>query len=411
MENRSLTIKDIIIVLCCVLLMATTMGIVNLVLSIFYPLVSLDLGVSRASFSLTGTITAISAMVASLFWGIHYSKRSLQTGMVICILVFGVSFFGMQAAKTLYHFYALALVIGISYGGISIIPVSIIITRHFTSKTGLAISAALSGSGLGAMVLNPIINTMINNAGWRVGYQLLAVVVFAITLPCAILVTHLTKNETRVGQATGEVTTKSQGESLYKQSWLWAFLSGAFLSGFTGAAVLANLPTYLKDLNFPVARVSIVTSAYSASLVLGKFVLGFLYDRLGAKAATATAALLMALSLVFMMVIQLPVMLILMLISIGIGLAIGTISITWLANYFFGKDNYSKYYGAVQFANCFGIAAGVPVIAFALENLANTKLLWFGLSLVCVVMLFLFMKSIHGNQKEKASLIRSTIES
>ena len=73
MENRSQTIKDIIIVLCSVLLMATTMGIVNLVLSIFYPLVSLDLGVSRTSFSLTGTITAISAIVASLYWGIHYS--------------------------------------------------------------------------------------------------------------------------------------------------------------------------------------------------------------------------------------------------------------------------------------------------------------------------------------------------
>jgi MFS family permease len=132
---------------------------------------------------------------------------------------------------------------------------------------------------------------------------------------------------------------------------------------------------------------------------------------LGAKAATTTAALLMALSLALMMVIQLPVMLVLMLISIGIGLAIGTVSITWLANYFFGKEEYSKYYGAVQFANCFGIAAGVPVIASALENLGNTKLLWFGLSLVSVVMMFLFMKSIHGNQKEKASLIRSTIES
>lgn len=69
MEKRPLTIKDIVILFCCVLIMATTMGIVNVVLSIFYPVVSLDLGVSRTSFALTGTITALSGMAASLFWG------------------------------------------------------------------------------------------------------------------------------------------------------------------------------------------------------------------------------------------------------------------------------------------------------------------------------------------------------
>ncbi len=410
MEKRSLSFKDILILLCCVLLMATTMGIVNMVLSIFYPIVSLDLEVSRASFSLTGTITAISAMIASLFWGLHYSKKPLQAGMVICIMILGLSFMGMQAATDLYHFYALAMVIGIAYAGSSIIPVSIIVTRHFTSKTGLTLSAALAGSGLGAMVLNPIINTLINNSGWRDGYLLLAMVTLAITLPCGILVTQLTKGETQVRQTPAETATANQAAPLFKRAWVWAFLSGAFLAGFTGGAVLANLPTYLKDLNFPVSRVSFVTSAYAASLVIGKFILGFLYDRLGAKASTVVAGLTMALSLALMVVIDAPIMLALMLINIGIGLAIGTVSITWLANYFFSKEDYSKYYGTVQFANSLGIAAGVPIIASALENLANTDLLWISLSLLGVLMGFLFIKSINGNQKEKAAAISSTIE-
>jgi predicted MFS family arabinose efflux permease len=86
------------------------------------------------------------------------------------------------------------------------------------------------------------------------------------------------------------------------------------------------------------------------------------------------------------------------------------VSITWLANYFFSKEDYSKYYGTVQFANSLGIAAGVPIIASALENLANTDLLWISLSLLGVLMGFLFIKSINGNQKEKAAAISSTIE-
>ena len=410
MENRSLKLNDYLILLGCVLLMGTTMGIVNVVLTLFYPLVSLDLGVSRASFALTGTITALSSMVAALFWGFYYSRKPLQRGMVISIIVIGLALFAQQAARNLYQFYALALVIGISFGGISIIPVSIIITRHFTSKTGLMLSIAMAGVGFGAMVLNPIINTIINNAGWRVGYLVLALVIFFITLPCAIMVTSLTKSEIQTRQTKSEVKIEGTVTSPVKQTWLWSFLLGAFLSGVTGAAVLANLPTYMKDLNFSVSRISIVSSAYSASLVFNKFILGFLYDRFGAKVATLTASLLMTLSLVLLMVIDTPIMLILMIFTIGMGLSVGTVTITWLANYFFSKEEFSKYYGTVQFANSLGMAVGVPSIAFGLENLANTNLLWLVLTVLCLGMVALFMVSIRGNQNYKAANIISSIE-
>jgi MFS family permease len=410
MKKHSLPLKDIVILFACVLIMGTTMGIVNMVLSVFYPIVSLDLEVSRASFALTGTITALSAMVVALFWGFFYSTKPLQKPMIISIIIFGLCFFGLQAAQNLYHFYALALLIGITYGGISIIPVSIIITRHFTSNTGFALSAALAGSGLGAMILNPIINTIIHGASWREGYRLIAIVIFAISLPCAILVTHLTKHDmtSKPASVTPLPASKRQRPQMYP--WLWAFLLASFLTGLTGGGLLANLPTYLNDLNFSVSRISIVTSAYAASLVIGKFILGFFYDRLGPRTATLISGLLMALSFGLIMFIELTPILILMLVVIGIGLPIGTVSITWLTNFFFGKENYSKYYGTVQFANSLGMAIGVPAIAAGLENLGNPNLIWIALTLLSLVMVALFMVSIRANLRMKASLINSKIE-
>ncbi|MEL7636364.1 MAG: MFS transporter [Anaerolineaceae bacterium] len=402
MEKRPLTIKDIVILFCCVLIMATTMGIVNVVLSIFYPVVSLDLGVSRTSFALTGTITALSGMAASLFWGFFYAKKPLQTPMIVGIIAMGLCFFGMKAAQSVYHFYALALLIGISYGGISIIPVSIIITRHFTTKTGFALSTALAGSGLGPMILNPIINTIINNNDWQVGYGLIAIVILAITLPCAILVTQLTKEELQTKQIPIVPLIVNENRRTRTYPWFWAFLFAASLAGLTGGGVLANLPNYMKDLNFSVSRISFVASAYAASMVFGKIILGILYDRLGAKNATLVSGLLMSLTLVLMMFIEKTSLLILMLISIGIGLAIGTVSVTWLTNYFFGKEKYSKYYGTVQFANSLGLAVGVPAIAAALENLGNSTILWVVLTALSLVMVTLFLVSIRGNRKMKA---------
>ena len=410
MKKTSLTIQDSVSLVACILIMGSTMGVVNVVLSIFYPIVSLDLEVSRASFALTGTITALSSMVAALFWGFFYSSRSLQKPMALGIIAFGLCFLGLQAARSLVQFYALALLIGITYGGISIIPISIIITRHFTAKTGFALSAALAGSGLGAMILNPIINTIINGAGWRVGYLLIAIVVFAVTLPCAILVTNLTKAEIQT-TPIASAAPRSAGKRLPTSTpWLWIFLAASFLTGATGGGLLANLPTYLKDLNFSVSKISVVTSAYAASLVLGKIVLGFFYDRLGAKQATLISGLLMSLSLGLLMFIESTVVLVLMLIKIGIGLSIGTVSITWLTNYFFGKENYSKYYGTVQFSNSLGMAAGVPAIAAGLENLANPELVWIVMTLLSLIMVAFFMVSIRANHKLKASLINSKIE-
>jgi len=409
MKNSQDSLTNIVILFACILIMATTMGTVTVVLSIFYPVVSESLGVSRASFALTGTITSLSAMVVSLFWGNFYAKKPLAKPMVIGVIVFGLAVLGMSFATNIYQFYFLSLLVGLTYGGISIIPVSIMITRHFSKNTGFALSTALSGSGLGAMILNPIINNLISGGNWQPGYRLIAISVFALTLPCAFLVTRLTKDDV---QAKAPETSREgilEIQNPQKSTWFWAFLLAAFLSGVTGGAVLANLPTYLKDLNFAVSHISIITAAYSASLVFGKFVLGGLYDRLGAMIGTLTSALLMSLSLGVMVFIQSTPILILMLICIGIGLAVGTVSITWLTNYFFGKENYSKYYGGVQFANSFGIAAGVPLIAAALENLAKPSQIWLILTVLSLLMTGLYVFSIRGNRKAKALQITAAI--
>ncbi len=45
------------------------------------------------------------------------------------------------------------------------------------------------------MILNPIINNVIYKQSWQAGYRLLAIVVFAIALPCAFLITQITKEQ------------------------------------------------------------------------------------------------------------------------------------------------------------------------------------------------------------------------
>ncbi len=95
--------------------------------------------------------------------------------------------------------------------------------------------------------------------------------------------------------------------------------------------------------------------------MLGKFILGYLYDHLGGKKTTLFAGLTMVASLLLLILVKLtPPFLILMVFFLGIGVSMGTVSLTWLTNSFFGKESYSKYYGSVQFGNSLGTAVGVP---------------------------------------------------
>jgi MFS family permease len=216
-----------------------------------------------------------------------------------------------------------------------------------------------------------------------------------------LIVTHLVRDEIQSAPVRVSKSEPSDQPRARQPVWFLAFLAAAFLSGFTGAGTLFNLPIYMNDLGFSVGKISMGASAYAASMVLGKFILGVLYDRVGTKTATLIAGLLMTLTCIFLMFITSLPFLVLMLITFGIGIAMGTVSITWMTNYFFGKKEYSKRFGGVQFINSLGVASGIPFIAMMLEKAPKANLTWLAVAVLSLLMLALYMASIQGNRKTR----------
>ena len=109
----------------------------------------------------------------------------------------------------------------------------------------------------------------------------------------------------------------------------------------------------------------------------------------------------MTLTCVLLVFIDSLPFLVLMLLTFGIGIAIGTVSLTWMTNYFFGKQLYSKRFGAVQFTNSLGIAVGIPLIATLLERVPKFNWIWLSIAGLSLLMLVLLMLSIQGNKKTR----------
>jgi predicted MFS family arabinose efflux permease len=66
------------------------------------------------------------------------------------------------------------------------VPVSVLITRSFVARRGLALGLASAGVGVGISVVVPLTQLLIDQAGWRVAYFGLAAIAAGVILPIGI---------------------------------------------------------------------------------------------------------------------------------------------------------------------------------------------------------------------------------
>jgi MFS family permease len=333
----------------------------------------------------------------------------LRLPFLVGLAIMGLAYLGMAAARNIWHLYLASFVIGFMFGGVSMIPVSIIITRHFTKNTGTALSIAMAGSGLGGMVLNPIFNHTITSLSWQIGYLIVAGVILLVALPCAALVTYLVRDELEPAPAAQTRLAAGSGGAYWRAPWYWALLIASLLAGLIGTGIISNLPSYTRDLNFSIGRISFVTSAYAASMLVGKFLVGIANDKFGAVKGTIFAGSMVILTALSLHLIENPVFLAVMLLSIGVGVSMGTVSTTWLTNRFFSKADFSSYFGGVQFFNSLGIAIGLPFLALVREKFGSYTAAWWLVFALSLVMLALFLLSIHGNRRARAAEIAQNL--
>ncbi len=129
-----------------------------------------DMGFSRGGLGLYFTLMSLALMVSFPILGKLIVKFNTQIVVTVCLAVSGISFILFSQATQLYHFYLIAIVVGIFGAGCSTLPASLLLTNWFNDKRGLAMGIAFTGSGIGGMLCNPLAQWVINNYGWQMAY-------------------------------------------------------------------------------------------------------------------------------------------------------------------------------------------------------------------------------------------------
>ena len=146
-----------------------------------------DLGWSRSELSLALAAFMLVSALAMPFAGRLADRYSIRLvlaagGLVVAL---GIGLTG-QVQSQWQLFVAYGLVYAVGHAATSIPTVSVMISRWFVRRRGLANSVALSGNAIGQLVIITVLASLLSSLGWRTSYAVLGAANLVIVVPLAL---------------------------------------------------------------------------------------------------------------------------------------------------------------------------------------------------------------------------------
>lgn len=405
------------------LIMATCYTIFINCIPLFQTHIVEDLGITVGEFNTGVSICTVMAVFASLVIGRLTDRYSARVLAAVTVVTSAVVLVGFSFITQVWQLYALCVVAGMVVVAGTRLLVSVVISNWFTLKRGLAVSIALSGSGLGGVVLSPVTSAMIVSYGWRPAFLLLAVICLVVALPIAVVTFHTRPSDRGLKPyGTGQVEKQKADRSpdkpvvvsigwrvLRKNVGFWLLVLGFVMMGVTNGAVITNSIANMTSVT--VNGVEVVTgghsvmwagtvwSFYLAVVIVAKISLGAVYDRWGLRAGTllgTTASVAAGIALCFASTDWGPILACLF---FGIATCMGTVAPPIMVVKEYGKKELGTVTGIVTAFEMFGAAVGAVVSGIMFDSFLSFVPVWIMVIVASVLMGVLLLGSIPAARR------------
>lgn len=259
------------------------------------PVVQSDFGVTRADASLAYTLTMIGFGVGAAAIGGLVDRFGIVLPLMVSTLLLGLGFIASGLAPSLMMFTLANLFIGIGSSG-AFAPLIADISHWFTRRRGIAVAICASGNYFGGAVWPPIVQRLIETAGWRQNQIIVGVACILLMLPLLLVLRRrLTTQQAEDENASPINSGTSLGLNPYV---LFGLLS---LAG-VGCCVAMSMPqvhivAYCGDLGYGVARGAEMLSLMLGFGIISRIGSGFVADRIGGLATLLLGSVMQAAAL------------------------------------------------------------------------------------------------------------------
>lgn len=353
--------------------------------------VSRDMGISRSRFSLSSTFCSVAGMIMSMMVGRIYRKFTVKKTILVGSAVFALCIAGYGFAPNIYVFYIFSFISGFAMMSSTMVAISTLIGRWFREKRGLAVALASTGSGIGGVVMNPVIGKLVTTIGWRKTYMVLGIVIAVILIPSIIFLVKEFPSEKGL-EPYGKKSTENSNVDL-EESGMFAsearktpmflmFIPVCVIVSIACNCIMMHTVAYATDLGYDYAFAAKIASVLTAGLAIGKLVMGQLFDSIGSRKASTISLLIFTICLTLYLFADNIVILYIATAIFGFGGSFATVANTVIVQDIFGQRDYATIFGNVSLFASLGGAVASPAIATVYDTIGTYKPAWIVLAMM-----------------------------
>ena len=290
------------------LLQAIGWGAYNSFGVFFNPLMN-EYGWSRAGLSGAFSISFFLSGIASILLGRLNDRVGPRLIMTIGGVCLGVGYLLMSRLTSLWQLYLLyCLLVGFGISGVDVVLLSTI-ARWFVRLRGRISGILKVGTGVGMLIMPLFTNWLITGFGWRMAFVVMGVVVLVLFIGLSqLLVRDPGRRGLRPdgdGRVTAEVDPAGEtgftlGEALGSLQ-LRLICMAYFLLLVCVFTVLLHIVPHAIDLGIPRSGATQVLATIGGLSIAGRFIMGFVSDRIGNKWTLAICYGFLCASLVWLL--------------------------------------------------------------------------------------------------------------
>jgi predicted MFS family arabinose efflux permease len=318
-------------------------------------------GWKREAIGGTFALAAITVALVSPGIGVLLDRFPPRRIILPSILIFALGLASLsRLGPNIKQFYITFFVLGLVANGTAQFAYARTVLSWFHKRRGIALAIVLTGSGVGSILIPPIVQSIITNHGWRSAYIFLGCIAL-LGLP---LTTLLVRNRPDTVVVHGDDLSASgmTVSAALRTAPFWILACIIMLSAFSENGLVTNLAAILTEHKVTAASAALALSVRGGAGIIGRLCVGFLIDRFSPQRIQTFVLLLSAVGALILAFANTSPVALLGAAILGVGLGSETDVAPYLLAHYFGRRHFSVLYGLTWTAYAIGGATGPMAI-------------------------------------------------
>ena len=337
---------------------------------VFFKPVLTEFGWTRAATSGAYSLCILLLGSLSIVMGRLNDRFGPRIVVTACGFLLGSGYLLMSQISTIWQLYLFyGILAGIGLSGAYVPPISTV-ARWFVKRRGLMTGIAMSGIGLGTMIMPLVANWLISSYGWRTSFTVIGITVMALTTLAA---QFLRRDPSQMGlvpygenEAQQENAAPESGgfalQRAIRTRQFWMICAMFLCYGIFIQTVIVHIVPHATDLGISAASAAYILAIIGGVSMAGRIIMGNAGDRIGNKPALIICFTTTTVASLWLLAAQDVWMFYLFAVVFGFAYG-GAIALNSLiVAEFFGLSSLGVILGVVTFGWSIGEAVG-PVLA------------------------------------------------